>query len=97
MIPHKTPDSDIFANELRRRIAACRKRLRVTRSARETTKWEEAPAAAKIESVANGPFTNYSAGSIPANLIAYSLAFEGTQALDSESLVLVGDQEVGIT
>jgi len=31
MIPHRIPSSEIFGNDLRERVTACRKRLRVNR------------------------------------------------------------------
>lgn len=33
MIPHRMPSSEIFGNGLKSRVSACRKRLRVNRSA----------------------------------------------------------------
>jgi hypothetical protein len=34
MIPHRRPSNEIFGNDLRERVTACRKRLRVNRSLR---------------------------------------------------------------
>ena len=100
MIPHASMDHEIFADGLRKRIAACRKRLRNTRSAREPRVYAEQEAFSETTNGSQlpGHRAEFSMTRMSVSLIDYSSqGFESTQARDSESLVLVGEQEVGIT
>ncbi len=101
MIPHKRIENDIFANGLRERVTACRKRLRnkrITREPRVYAEPEEAFSETIKESDPHGHRINYSVAQMSVGLTHYSShEFEGTQLRDSESLLLVGEQEVGIT
>lgn len=94
MIPHRMLNDDIFENGLRERVTACRKRLRLKRVI------HKAHVQAQLEPF---PETRVSASEFPDynRLIRaddYSPAFEsGNGAVDSEMLLLVWEQEVGIT
>lgn len=102
MIEHRTLDNDIFGNGLRERVAACRKRLRMNRTTPKALVQHEPEEVIAGTTVSVSEFDRYPAEyrAMRKYLICddyCSLEFEGTEPRDGESLLLVGEQEVGIT
>ena len=101
MIPHRTPDNEICGNGLKGRVAACRKRLRVNRVLKRTrfNNDAEEPFAETTPSVSR--IRDYDSGKLPecsnlASVVLRNCRFGGADGAESETLQLVGEQEVGI-
>ena len=87
MIPHRIPSNEIFANDLRERVTACRKRLRVNRIHRaHADNQPEEPF--RETKVAAAEFPDYSE-SLP--VVRESLVY----LRDGETSERVDEQEVG--
>ncbi len=102
MIPYQTPDKDSVGNGLGERVTACRKRLRVNRATPSAVIQNEPEEAIEETTVSVSEFHGYPAEyratrEHPIRMDHYSFEFGGTKSGDSESLLLVGEQEVGIT
>lgn len=102
MISHRTKDNDIFGSGLRERVTACRKRLRINRSTPKALVQNEPEEVIEETAVSVSEFDRYPSEyrAMRKYLICNdysSLEFEGTEPGDGESLLLVGEQEVGIT
>ena len=102
MIPHRMLSSEICGSGMKSRVIACRKRLRVNRTTRMNDDAEElfpetAPSVSEFE--------DYGAGSLPecpaistsvVHLDSRSL-LPGAELGEREPILLVAEQEVGIT
>jgi len=102
VIHNQTMDKDSVGNGLRDRVAACRKRLRVNRvtpRGRIQNESEEVIAGTTVSVTEFHPYpAEYRAMGEYLICNDYrSFEFEGTKSRDTESLLLVGEQEVGIT
>jgi hypothetical protein len=102
VIPNQTMDKDSVGNGLRVRVAACRKRLRVNRAKPGTLIQNESEEVIAETTVSISEFQSYPAEyrAMRNYLICNdyrSFQFEGTNSRNTESLLLVGKQEVGIT
>ena len=101
MSPHRALNNDIFGNGLRERVSACRKRLRsnhLTHMAVVQNQADEVvPEATTSASECHGHPVDGETSKYPVRIDYCSIEFEGTEPFDSESLLLVGEQEVGIT
>jgi hypothetical protein len=102
VITNQTMNKDSVENGLRERVAACRKRLRVNRTTPRTLIHN------RSEEVIPGTTVSVSESQVyPAEYRAMrkylicndyrSFEFEGTTLSDTESWLMVGEQEVGIT
>ena len=100
MIPQRLPGSEICGNGLKDRVTACRKRLRVNRVAQRSHGNNGAEELIPETSSSVVDFPGY-AGNYPvtASVIRmnYGSAFAAGEDRESETLQLVGEQEVGIT
>jgi hypothetical protein len=87
MIPHRIPSNEIFGNDLRERVTACRKRLRVNRihRAHADTQHEEPFRETKV---AASEFPDYSESF---HTVGESLV----HLRDDETPAQVDEQEVG--
>lgn len=102
MIPHRTLGSEICGNGLKGRVTACRKRLRINRAAKRTqvdTDTEElfaetTPSVSRVHGY--DAFNLPGFPSPPASVVLMDYRFGRTQPAESETLQLVGEQEVGI-
>lgn len=101
MSPHRALDNDIIGNGLRERVSACRKRLRSNRLTHTSVVQNQADEIFPETTTSASEFHGHPAeGEIPKYTVRFdycSIEFEGTEPCDSESLLLVGEQEVGIT
>jgi hypothetical protein len=103
MIPRRTQDNQIFGNGLRERVTACRRRLRMNRSTPKSVVHNKPKQAiGETATVLVSEFRNYPAEyrgprKNPTHIDHCSFEFEGTEPRNGESLLLVGEQEVGIT
>jgi hypothetical protein len=103
MIPRRTQDNEIFGSVLRERVTACRKRLRMNRSApKAIVQNEQKEVTAETTTVLVSGFQSYPAEyramrKNPMRIDHCSFEFEGTEPRNGESLLLIGKQEVGIT
>jgi hypothetical protein len=100
MIPQRLPGSEICGNGLKDRVTACRKRLRVNRVAQRSHGNNGAEELIPETTSSVLDFQGY-AGNYPvtASVIRmnYGAAFAAVEDGESETLQLVGEQEVGIT
>lgn len=91
MIPHPTLDDEIFANDLRDRVSVCRKRLRRNRVMNKGRKQG-------FSATARSGFQEQSAMRELLSSIEFQLHAVGViKPLDSDTLLPLGEQEVGIT
>ncbi|MDQ2936876.1 MAG: hypothetical protein M3R67_05145 [Acidobacteriota bacterium] len=103
MSPRRTQDNDIFGNGLRERVTACRKRLRMNRSTpKALVQNEPKEVIEETTTVLMSEFHGYPPEyrpiqKNPMRIDHRSFEFEGTESRNGESLLLVGEQEVGIT
>jgi hypothetical protein len=103
MIPRRIQDNEIFGSGLRERVTACRKRLRMNRSTpKAVVQNATKEVTAKTTTVLVAEFQRYPAEyrAMRKNSMRIdhrSFEFEGTEPRNGESLLLVGEQEVGIT
>lgn len=95
MIPHRMLSSEFCGNGLKSRVTACRKRLRVNRTMHKGHVSNDAEELFSETTPLVSEFQDYPA--LPASIVRvnYSPAFAESQ--DSERLLAVGEQEVGIT
>jgi len=100
MIPQRLPVSEICGNGLKDRVTACRKRLRVNRVAQRSHGNNGAGELISETTSSVLDFQGY-AGNYPVTAsvirLNYGAAFPGGEDGESETLQLVGEQEVGIT
>jgi hypothetical protein len=88
MIPHPTLDDEIFANDLRDRVSACRKRLRRNRVMQKQGS----------SRTARSGFQEHSAMRELLSSIEFRFHAVGViKPGDSDTLLPLGEQEVGIT
>jgi hypothetical protein len=103
MIPQRTQDNEIFGSGLRERVTACRKRLRMNRSAAKAVVHKEPKeittetTTVLVSEFQSCPAEYRSMRKNPMRIDRCSFEFEGTEPRNGESLLLVGEQEVGIT
>ena len=102
MIPNQTMNQDSVGDGLRERVAACRKRLRVNRATPSALIRNEPKEVMEETTVSVSDFHGYPADYRPMRkyLICNdyrSFECEGTKSMGTESLLLAGEQEVGIT
>ncbi|HAF13575.1 MAG TPA: hypothetical protein DHU55_00875 [Blastocatellia bacterium] len=97
MIPHQRLDNGVIGSGLKDRVTACRKRLRVNRvthKAQVEAQVEETP----TETTAGSGHLAYGVMRNLADRLEYhARAFADTGPSDTETLLLIGEQEVGIT
>ena len=101
VIPNQTMNHSV-GDGLRERVAACRKRLRVNRATPRALIQNESEEIIAETAVSVSDFHGYPAEYRPMGkyLICNdyrSFECEGTKSMGTESLLLVGEQEVGIT
>jgi hypothetical protein len=112
MIPHRMLTNEIYGNGLKDRVIACRKRLRHSRATHpgignvgsvgvnddaEELFPETVPSVAEFSDHAAGNLPECSAISTPVVRLECRPAFSVEQAPEGESMLLVGEQRVGIT
>jgi hypothetical protein len=101
MIPHRMPSNEIFANGLRGRVHACRRRLRCKRLALKSH--AAAGVTDELEEVfpepnfLTGILDDYPAGPEPLTRLKFSTAFAVTESSSNTRLAPVEEHEVGIT
>ena len=100
MIPQRLPVSEICGNGLKDRVTACRKRLRVNRVTQRSQGNNGAGESISETTSSVLDFQGY-AGNYPVTAsvirLNYGAAFPAGEDGESETLQLVGEQEVGIT
>jgi hypothetical protein len=100
MIPQRIPGSEICGNGLKDRVTACRKRLRVNRVAQRShvkNDGEELiPKTTSSVSDFHGFASDYPVTTSVVGM-NYRSPFAAVEDGESETLQLVGEQEVGIT
>jgi hypothetical protein len=101
MIPHRTPGNEICGNGLKGRVAACRKRLRENRVVKRTEFNNDAEEPFPETTPAVSRIRDYDSGKMPecstlASVVLRNYRFGGADAAETETLQLVGEQEVGI-
>ncbi len=95
MIPHRMLSSEICGNGLKSRVTACRKRLRVNRTTHKPLVNNDSEELFSETTPFVSEFQDHSAMPASAVSVNYSPAF--AEPRDSETLLAVGEQEVGIT
>lgn len=105
MIPHRMLSSELCGSGLKDRVIACRKRLRVNRSAHRTLVNDEVAELFSETAPSVSEFNDYAVGNL-AECAAISTSpvrpehrsrFSVSEAKDGEAMLLVGEQGVGIT
>jgi hypothetical protein len=104
MIPHRMQANQICRNGLKGRVTACRRRLRVKRAAQRTQVDDEAEDLFPETTPAVSLFQNYAAGNLPesaamppSKCLNYPTAFGSVEPSEGEQVLLIAEQEVGIT
>lgn len=105
MIPHRMLSSEICRNGLKGRMTACRKRLRVNRVAQRAQVNNDAEELVRETTQSVSRVDDYAAGNppecptMPASVVRMNCRspFAGAEPGECETLLLVGEQEVGIT
>ena len=100
MIPQRLPGSEICGNGLKERVTACRKRLRVNRVAQRSYGNNAAEELIPKTTSSVPDFQRYTSDyPVTASEIRmnYRAPFAAVEDGESETLQLVGEQEVGIT
>ncbi len=105
MIPHRMLSSELCGSGLKDRVIACRKRLRVNRVTHRTLINDEAAELFPETAPSVSEFNEFAAGNLPDGpaistspvRLEYRSSFSVSEAEDGEAMVLVGEQEVGIT
>lgn len=109
MIPHRMLTSEICSSGLKDRVTACRKRLRLNRAAHATMGNvsvnddvaelfpETAPSVSQFNDRTAGDLPECPAISTSAVRLEYRSSFSAAEAEERESMLLVGEQGVGIT
>ena len=94
MIPHRTATEEIFGNELKERVTACRKRLRVNRASQRERGHAES-VVAETPNVAQFPAESPAVRQLVRVDLTPVLAHGGQDSDDGRELI--GQQEVGVT
>lgn len=100
MIPHRIAGNEIRRNGLKDRVTACRKRLRVNQGAQRTHVNNDAEELLPETTPSVSDFQSCAADyPVTASVVRmdYRSAFAGAEPGESETLQLVGEQEVGST
>jgi hypothetical protein len=104
MIPHRMQGNQICGNGFKGRVTACRRRLRVKRAAQRTQVDDEAEDLFPETTPAVSLFQNYAAGNLPesaamppSKCLNYPTAFGSVEPSEGEQVLLIAEQEVGIT
>lgn len=100
MIPQRLPGSEICGNGLKERVTACRKRLRVNRVAQRSHGNNGAEELTSNTTSSVPDFQRYASDyPVTASVVSmnYRAPFAAVEDGESETLQLVGEQEVGIT
>lgn len=104
MIPHRMQGNQICGNGLKGRVTACRRRLRFKRAAQRTQVNDKADDLFPETTPAVPLFQNYAAGNLPesaalppSNCLNNRAAFGGVEPSEGEKMLLIAEQEVGIT
>jgi hypothetical protein len=99
MIPHRILSNEISGSGLRDRVTACRKRLRLSRVTHRAIALDHAdelfPETARSVSEFHSYATEYAATPASTVRINYSAGYEDSE--DGDTLLLIKEQEVGIT